>query len=295
MGIFLGSENGYFIGGWVVQLVSVRDAWTVPIIGAIRPWQSAFLVVGLPGLLIALLMLTIREPARPDLRANGGRLPFSAFVDYVKANRRAFATHAFGFAAAGTVNLAIAAWLPTFFKRTYGWTEADALRVQGLLTMTIGVAAVIAGGWVSDWFVRRGRTDGPLRVGMIGAAGMLVSATLYPLMPTATLAIVGLAVVNVFAAFPFGAAAAAASEMTPPPLRAQGAAIYFLVLNLISGTLGPTSVALFNDHVFGRSGVRYSLVAVPAIGMTIALVLLASGLGAYRNTLEYRERWMREH
>ena len=90
-------------------------------------------------------------------------------------------------------------------------------------------------------------------------------------MPTATLAIVGLAVVNFFAAFPWGAAAAAASEIVPAPMRAQGAALYFLTLNLVSGALGPTSVALFNDRVFGRAQVRYSLVAVSAIGMTFAL------------------------
>ena len=87
------------------------------------------------------------------------------------------------------VNFGIALWLASFLVRTYGLTEADAGRIQGLLTMTIGVAGVMSGGWVSDWFVRRGKVDGPLRVGMIGAAGMLVAATAYPLMPTARLAI----------------------------------------------------------------------------------------------------------
>ena len=71
LGIFLGSGIGYFIGGWVVQLVSVRDSWTVPILGSIRPWQSAFLAVGLPGLLIALLLFTVREPPR---RSTGMRV-----------------------------------------------------------------------------------------------------------------------------------------------------------------------------------------------------------------------------
>ena len=294
LGIFLGSGIGYFVGGWVIQLVSVRDSWTVPLIGTIRPWQSAFLAVGLPGLLIALLILTIREPRRSSGAMPAG-IPFGDFVAYVRSNRRTFSTHALGFASAGMVNLGIAAWLPTFFKRTYGWEEARALRVQGLLTMTIGVLAVVLGGWVSDWFVRRGRVDGPFRVGIIAAAGMLLSATIYPLMPTATLAIVGLAVVNFFAAFPWGAAAAAASEIIPAPMRAQGAALYFLTLNLVSGALGPTSVALFNDHVFGRAQVRYSLVAVSAIGMTVTLILLVTGLGSYRSTLERREQWMREH
>ena len=83
--------------------------------------------------------------------------------------------------------------------------------------------------------------------------------------------------------------------MIPPPMRAQGVALYFLVLNLLSGTLGPTSVAVFSDHVFGPANVRYSLVVVAAVGSSVTLLLLAAGLGAYRSTLEYRERWIREH
>src|SRR6185503_17074164 len=132
----------------------------------------------------------------------------------------------------------------------YGWTPARAGVVQGVLTMTVGVAGVLAGGRVADRYVRRGRADGRLRVGIIGAAGMLISATAYPLMPTAALAVAWLAVVNFFAAFPWGAASAAAAEMVPPPLRAQGAALYFLVMNLVSAILGPTSVALVTDYVF---------------------------------------------
>lgn len=291
LGIFLGSGVGYFIGGWVIQLVSVQEMWSVPLLGEIRPWQTAFLAVGLPGLAIAALFFTVREPQRAE--AHDSAVPLGEFVAYVRDNRRTFVTHALGFAVAGAVNLGIAAWLPTFFKRTFGWQEAAALRIQGLLTMSIGVVAVIAGGWLSDWFIRRGRVDGPLRVGIIAALGMLASATTYPLMPTATLAIAGLAVVNFFAALPWGAAAAAASEMVPGPLRAQGAAIYFLTLNLIAGIFGPTSVAWFNDRVFGQNAVRYSLATVAAVGMTLTLVLLAAGLGSYRKTLEYRERWIR--
>jgi hypothetical protein len=80
--------------------------------------------------------------------------------------------------------------------------------------------------------------------------------------------------------------------MAPPSLRAQGAALYFFVLSLLSGTLGPTSVALFTDHVFGRDGVRYSLATMTALGMVIALALFAAGLGSYRRTVEQRDAWV---
>jgi MFS family permease len=290
LGVFLGSGIGYFLAGWIVTLVSVQGDWIVPVIGVIRPWQSVFLAVGLPGLLVAALLLTVREPLR---RGASGRaaVPLRVFVRYLRENRRTFLTHGFGFGLSSLVNFSLAFWIPSFFARTYGWQEAAALRVMGLLTMTLGVGGVLAGGWVTDWFVRRGHADGPLRAGMIAAAGMLVSVTACVSMPTATLAVAWLAVVNVFAAFPWGAASAASAEIVPSPLRAQGVALYFFVLNLVGRTLGPTSVAFLNDHVFGERGVRRSLAVVAVVAMSGALLLFASGLGSYRRTIENRDRW----
>ena len=170
--------------------------------------------------------------------------------------------------------------------RTYGWTPARAGIVQGALTMTIGVAGTLAGGRTADLLVRRGRADAPLRVGVIGAAGMLVSASAYPLMPSATLAVVWLAIVNFFAAFPWGPASAAAAEIVPPSIRTQGAALYFFLLSLVSGTLGPTAVAFLTDHVFGDPlAVRYSLALVNVIGMVATIALLIAGMPAYRRSV----------
>jgi MFS family permease len=293
LGVFFGSGLGYFIGAWVVGLVDAPGMWHLPPLGDIRPWQTAFVVVGLPGFVIALLFFTVREPPRTAVvRRQAG---FSDLMRYVARNRRTYVTHSVGFGVWAMVNYAIAAWIPTLFKRTYDWPESDTGRIMGILTMTVGVLGVLAGGWVADAIGRRGRSDGPWLVAIAGAIGMLVSATLFPLAPTAGVAFAGLAIVNFFAAFPWGAASAAAAEMAPPHLRAQGAALYFFVSSLLSGVLGPTSVALFTDHVFGRDGVRYSLAANTALGMTISLVLFAAGLGSYRRTVEQRDAWVAEN
>ena len=290
LGVFFGSGLGYFIGAWLVGLGDVPGTWHFPVFGDIRPWQSAFIAVGLPGFVIALLLLTVGEPARQATATAQSGL--GDLMRYVARNRRTYATHSVGFGVFAMVNYAIAAWIPTFFRRTYSWPESDTGRIMGILTMTIGVFGVVAGGWVTDRIGRRGRIDGPWLVGIAGAIGMLISATLFPLAPNAGVAFVGLAVVNFFAAFPWGAASAAAAEMAPTNLRAQGAALYFFVLNLLSGFLGPTSVALFTDHVFGQSGVRYSLAVNTAIGMAITLALFSAGLGSYRRTVEQRDNWM---
>ncbi len=287
LGTFFGSGLAYLVGGTIAGAASARTRWELPVVGELYPWQVVFFAVGAPGLLIALLFTTVREPARRESAPAGHAVPFSALVRYVRENATVFTTLSLGFALSATVNYGIAAWLPTFLVRSYGWPIARAGIVQGTLTMTIGVLGVISGGRVADRLVRRGVVDGPLRVGILGALGMLVFAGLYPLMPSAALAVVLLAPVNFFAAFPWGAAYTAAAETLPGHLRAQGTAVYVLVINLVSGVLGATAVALVTDRVFGDDqALRYSLSIVSAVGMTLAALLLWRALGPYREIVQ---------
>jgi MFS family permease len=285
LGTFLGSGLAYFIGGWVVGLATAAGSVRLPLVGELRPWQLVFVLAGTPGLIVALLLfLTVRDPREKRLTRQTSSTSMS-LLRYVRAHLRTFVTLGVGFALSASVNFGIAAWLATFLVRTYGWTPARAGVIQGVLTMTIGVAATLAGGRVADALVRRGYRDAPLRVGLIGAGGMLIFASLYPVMPTARLAVAGLAVVNFFAAFPWGPASAAAAEIVPPAIRTQGAALYFFVLSLVSGALGPTAVAFFTDHVFHDPlALRYSLVIVNVIGMLLTIALLVAGMPAFRRT-----------
>ena len=287
LGTFLGSGLAYLVGGAIAGAAIAPGRWRWPIVGEIYPWQAVFFAVGAPGLLIALLFLSVREPVRRGVTAGARPAAATALWRQVRANVRTFTTLSLGFALSASVNYGIAAWLPTFLVRTYSWPVARAGVVQGSLTMTIGVLGVVTGGRIADRLVRRGIVDGPIRVGIIASLGMLVFAAAYPLMPTAALAVLLLAPVNFFAAFPWGAAYTAAAETLPNPLRAQGTALYVLIINLVSGVLGATAVALVTDRVFGDDmKLRYSLSIVSASGMVMAAALLAAALRPYRRTVE---------
>jgi MFS family permease len=68
MGIYIGSGVAFIVGGLVAGLASAQETWNVPIVGATRPWQVVFFIVGLPGVLLSLLVYTIREPVRRGIR-----------------------------------------------------------------------------------------------------------------------------------------------------------------------------------------------------------------------------------
>ncbi len=287
IGTFLGSGLAYIIGAVVVGWADAQGPWSLPIVGAVRPWQMVFVLVGLPGLAIAALALSMKEPPR---RVAPRPTPFAEVFAYLRAHKRTAITLSFGFACSAAVNYGIAFWLVTFFIRTHGWTQTQAGALQGLLTATIGVAGSLLGGRLTDRWTRAGLSDAPLRVGMLGAAGMLVFATTYPLVESALLAALLLVPVNIFAAMPWGAASAAVADALPSRIRGQGSAMHFLVVNLVSGALGPTAVALLTDRLFGDTlALRWSLSLCTVVGMSLTIALLASGRSAYRTTVATRE------
>ncbi len=287
LGTFLGSGIAYALGAYVVGLADAQVGLRLPFVGEIRPWQTVFFIVGLPGLLIGVLAMTMREPPRTG---TPGVIPFADVVAYFRVNARTMSTLSLGFACSAAVNYGIAAWLATFFVRTHGWTATQAGTLQGVLTMTIGVAGTLLGGRLTDRWVRAGHIDAPLRVGMLAALGMLLTAGVYPLVSSATLAAALLIPVNLFAAMPWGAASAAVAEALPPRMRGQGSAVYFLVVNLFAGAFGPTAVALLTDHVFGDpAALRWSLAVCTIAGMLFTITLLGFGRAAYRITVATRE------
>ena len=276
-GIFLGSGLAYYIGGWIVGLVSAQERWTLPVIGSIRPWQTVFMFVGAPGLLIAALMWTVREPERKD--HSRGTAPLSELWRWVRGDFGRVAPYAAGFAASASVNFAIAAWLNRWMTVSLGWPASKAGMIQGVETMVVGTLAVVAGGRLSDRLLARGRADAPIRVGVIAAAGLAVSGVALFSSTGDVAAIAWLAVVNVFAALPWGAAQAGVAQLVPPRLKSQGVALFILFVNLISFSLGPLSVGALTDRLFdkdvARIGSSLSIVTITGLGLTIVFLLAA--------------------
>ena len=72
LGVTLGSGIAYIVGGQVVAAVQSLGAIHVPVLGQVHAWQAVFLIVGLPGLVIALMVLALPEPPRRGKLGDGG-------------------------------------------------------------------------------------------------------------------------------------------------------------------------------------------------------------------------------
>lgn len=296
MGIYIGSGLAFILGGIVVGFASGQESFTVPLVGAVRSWQVVFFLVGLPGLAVALLMLTIREPVRKGGRKRSGAhpsgIPLGEVFSYVWDNRATFLCLNLGVALVTLNAYGATAWIPTFFVRRFEWTPGQTGMVFGLVVAVSGGLGIVSGGWLSDWLSQRGCIDASPRVAWLAVVAWLPFGIAFPLAPTGTLAMAILVPATFLGSIPFGVAPAAIQQMMPNPMRAQATAMYLFVINLIGMGLGPTAVAVLTEDVFrNENAIHHSLFTVGAIAHGAASILLGLSLRPYRGSIEYLRNW----
>lgn len=280
-GVFFGAGIAFMLGGAIIGALETVRVLELPIVGEIRSWQAVFFMVGIPGVLFALLMLTVPEPARKSLVPTVTRRVLPGLWAYMARNRVVVGGHFIGFSLLAVVFNGYVAWAPTQLIRDFGVTAGEAGQALGMVIFLFGGSGIIVGGMVADRLSRRGYKDANMRAGVIAAVGLLPACVLAPQMPGFSSSIAMYAAFFFFSSFPYGAAAAALQLMAPHDLRARLSAIYLLILNLIGIGLGPLAIAAVSDYFLGGKahlGSAMSLVAavvVPAGALILLLTLPA--------------------
>jgi len=274
-GVFIGIGASFLIGGAAIAWVSAS-----PLFAAVpyEPWQITFFLVGLPGVLVALLALSIREPRRRELRPlalQGRRRSVRDALAWFAANRATYLTHFAGFATLTLVFNAMMTWAPEFFIRIHGMERPAAGFWLGCIVLVFGGLGITAGGLLSDWLSERGYLDAPLRAGLIGGLALVPFACTAPLIPDPRLSLILFCPLLFFASFPFSPAAAALQLLTPNHMRAQFSALYLFVVNLTGIGFGGTATALVTDYLFhDDQRLHHSMALVGGGGAALACVVL---------------------
>ena len=292
-GIPIGVGVSLFVGAWVIDVVSAWGPISWPLIGAVQPWQMVFLVIGVLGLPVALLMLTVKEPVRRPGSAEQYRQSTSGkghslreVMAFFRANRATYLTLFTGYTVMVSSASGINAWTPTFYIRSFGLSASEAGYLMGVVALIGGPLGAIAGGAIADWLQRRGIQTAKLRVLLCCALLLPIPGILGPLMPT-----VSGAVVFLFLFFVLGSATApttlsAIQEMTPNQMRGQATALLYFLVNLIGIGLGPFAVALLTDYVFNDElALRYSISIYSGIAYALAIILIMLSFAPYKRSI----------
>jgi len=261
----LGFVVGYWLGGWLDGLVG---------------WRLTFLLVGLPGVALAILVrLTLREPPRGHAEAHAAESPDAALAPTIRffTTQPALRYLALAGAAHGVGAFAAALWLPAYFIRTFAVTGATAGGWLALAYGCGGTAGVLCGGQIADALVRHTKNARWYAWGCSAAiAATLPCTALVYLAGSPSLAVAALVLTTLLGHMFLGPVAALLQSLAGVRRRAMVAAFYLFLVNLVSMGVGPTAVGLASDvfaATFGNDALRWALFAV----VTLASVL-ASGL-----------------
>ena len=144
MGVSLGAAIAFIFGGLVIGYIfdpSVEPT-VLPIVGELRPWQTVFVIVGLPGLLIAALMMTVKEPSRKDKIQLAGQdvdvIPIKDVIGFLTERWRTYITLFLGMSVVTILGYVYFSWLPTCFVRTWGWDIPKVGLTYGIVMLICG-------------------------------------------------------------------------------------------------------------------------------------------------------------
>ncbi|WP_288986805.1 MFS transporter [uncultured Sphingopyxis sp.] len=270
LGIPIGSLLGLIVGG------IVNDLWG---------WRIAFMVVGVPGLLLAFMVPMFIKEVRARGADTAATTGASGALSIGQALREVFSTRAFVYiaiAASFTAFLGYGkgVWALILFQRSHGLSAGE---TGLLLGVALGIAGIL-GTWLGGYFADRfGKTD---RRHMLTTPtiGMAVAAPILFLGYAVTewhVAIALLFVPTVLNAAYYGPTFACVHGLVQPEARAMASAVMLFLQNLIGLGLGPLLFGMASEELkptLGTESVRYVLYGAAWLGLIPAFFFWRASL-----------------
>jgi MFS family permease len=292
LGAQLGSAFSLLAGGAVIAFAASIALWS-PALATLHTWQLAFVIVGAPGLFLAMLLFSMREPERPVQDKAGDatqEYTFRQSLTQVWQNRSFYGRIYLFCAANGIVFLSVPAWYPAYLMRVYGLTPTEVGLQLGALTLAFGGAGTLLGPVVARWLDERGYADASLRAAAISSVGILLSCLSIPYAPNAHVAMAINASIVFFCAFPTSLVAFTAQRVTTSRMRGIVGSLYGLTGLAVGYGIGPTLVALVTDWVFhDPKKVGLSLQLICSICALVVFYALVSNFRNYRDRMDVGE------
>ena len=257
-------------------------------------WRLVFLIFGIPGVLLAVLIqLTIKEP--PKVREAQSQVDQGLFSALGRIVRLPSFTHIMvGVGFTGIAGYGLGVWSPSFLVRVHGMSLVDAGLYLGLMGVFGGGFGTIFSGLLVDALARRD-ARWQLWVPAIGIFIALPTQLAFLLWPVDHRLVVGGAIdipfalifmglSAIFASFWIAPSYAAVQNLVPQYWRTQASALMLLAINLLGMGLGPLLVGLLSDALigYGTESVRYAL----AIGVSFSVV---GGIAYIRGSRAYAQ------
>lgn len=250
LGPVIGGFLGAFIGGWVNQHYG---------------WHHAFLVAGIPGLVVAVIFrLTVKEPVRgvsEEKKVSTGQQKFWETLRFMW-QQRCYSLILLGFCFTTFTQFGFGTWTAPFLGRIHHLNTEQIGIDLGIIRAVAGLVGTLGGGYLSDWAAMHWDIRWKIYVSGICSILAFPGVLLFAFSQSLSWCLVGLTIVSLMSPVHVGPIVAASHSTVKVGMRAFSTAIVYLISELIGLGLGPFLMGVFNDHYRARLGIdvnRYSM------------------------------------
>ena len=255
LGIPFGILFGFIAGGWLNEFFG---------------WRVAFFIVGVPGLLLAILVrLTLREPPRgmAEGRVADEEQPTIMETFRFLWSKRSFRHMAVGGGLTAFVGYGVITWVPSFLIRSYGMSTGDVGTYLGLILGIPGGIGIALGGYLAD---RYGARDTRWYLWIVSVA-LIASTPLFfgvYLSNTAFASLMFLILPILLGNFYQATTFSQTQGLVSLRMRSVAAAVLLFILNMIGLGAGPQAVGILSDILqpsYGDESLRYALLILSTV------------------------------
>lgn len=278
----VGSATAFALGGVAIAFAAAHTDIHIPFHGPAQPWQLVMMMVGLPGILIALLVFTFPDPGRSQGSARPSKSETGRGVirTFVSENWKLLGLMLIGTSCLAMCGYSMTNWVPAYIERHFGWKPVQYGVALSLMNI-VSAASLVVNGWIVDRLFARGMKDAHLRfyswliVGFLPViAYMFFASNVYVFLLCYCVA--------QFITVPFMVyVSSVMSLIAPATIRARMLAFFLFVFTILGLGAGPAIVAALTQYVFGSEAALGQALAV--VVTTCAIIALIS----FRIALRY--------
>ena len=257
----VGAAVGYLAGGLIE-----------PALG----WRAAFYVVGLPGILMACLALTIPDPIRGATEDSAPSSPESVRSTLLGfSSNFAYCGTVLGYAAYTFALSGLAFWMPEYLERVRGLPLAQANFVVASVTVVAGLLGTFVGGYLGDFLSKRIK-HGQLWICGLSSLAATVPAFFALTVPSAPAYVVWLFLAEVLLFLSTGPVNVVIVNVVPIGARAMAMAVSIFVIHLLGDAISPPIIGVLADF----SSLSRAVMIVPAAVALSGLLWIGTAAGA---------------
>ena len=287
-GVYIGIGITLLGGGFLIDYLTSIGGINIPLIGYLKPWQATFMIVGLPGLVLAVAAFYLKEPKRLEEQAyiNKNVDRQNVFL-HLKEHKKTLVPMFGGLIFMALIFYSFSFWAPTMMIRAYNISLSEAGFILGLITIISSIAGTIFAGSAVDYLRNKNYSDAPVRAALFAVLLALPPITILSFVNTEIGAWICIFLYLFFISSFAPLGLLAVSGVSASNVKGQLAAIHAFLMMAFGLSLGPQLTAFFTDFVFmDPNNLKWSISATGAIVLPISALLFKVSLSRYKESSE---------